>query len=66
VLSMKHWGQRHVQYVNRTYRRSSTLWEERFRSCLTQAQDYVLACEGLSMDQSRRLWTGPWLTRCGK
>jgi putative transposase len=33
---MKGLGQRVVQYVNRTYRRSGTLWEGRFRSCLTQ------------------------------
>jgi putative transposase len=33
-----------VQYVNRTYRRTGTLWEGRFRSCLTQSEDYVLAC----------------------
>lgn len=44
ALLMKHLGQRYVQYVNRTYRRSGTLWEGRFRSCLTQAEDYVLAC----------------------
>ena len=43
-LFMKHLGQRYVQYVNRTYRRSGTLWEGRFRSCLTQTEDYVLAC----------------------
>ena len=43
-LFMKHLGQRYVQYVNRTYRRSGTLWEGRFRSCLTQKEDYVLAC----------------------
>ena len=41
---MKHLGQRYVQYVNRSYRRSGTLWEGRFRSCLTQSEDYVLAC----------------------
>ena len=41
---MKHLGQRYVQYVNRVYRRSGTLWEGRFRSCLTQSEDYVLAC----------------------
>lgn len=28
---MKALGQRYVQYVNRTYRRSGTLWEGRFR-----------------------------------
>jgi putative transposase len=44
ALLMKHLGQRYVQYVNRTYRRSGTLWEGRFRSCLAQAEDYVLAC----------------------
>ena len=41
---MKRLGQRYVQYMNRTYRRSGTLWEGRFRSCLTQEEDYVLAC----------------------
>lgn len=44
ALLMKHLGQRYVQYVNRVYRRSGTLWEGRFRSCLTQSEDYVLAC----------------------
>ncbi len=29
---MKRLGQRYVQYVNRTYQRSGTLWEGRFRS----------------------------------
>ena len=41
---MKSLGQRYVQYVNRTYRRSGTLWEGRFRSCLTQEAHYVLGC----------------------
>jgi putative transposase len=40
-LLMKHLGQRYVQYINRTYQRSGTLWEGRFRSCLTQTEDYV-------------------------
>lgn len=42
---MKALGQRYVQYVNRTYRRSGTLWEGRFRSCLTQEEQYLLACQ---------------------
>ncbi|MCU7846167.1 MAG: transposase [Candidatus Thiodiazotropha sp. (ex Monitilora ramsayi)] len=41
---MKRLGQRYVQYINRTYRRSGTLWEGRFRSCLTQDEEYVLSC----------------------
>lgn len=44
ALLMKHLGQRYVQYINRTYLRKGTLWEGRFRSCLTQSEDYVLAC----------------------
>ena len=43
-LLMKHLGQRYVQYINRTYQRSGTLWEGRFRSCLMQSEEYVLAC----------------------
>lgn len=43
-LLMKHLGQRYVQYVNRTYGRSGTLWEGRYRSCLAQEEQYVLAC----------------------
>lgn len=44
ALLRKPLGQRYVQYVNRRYRRSGTLWEGRSRSCLTQNEDYVLAC----------------------
>ena len=41
---MKRLGQRYVQYVNRSYRRSGTLWEGRFRSCLGQEERYLLGC----------------------
>ena len=41
---MKRLGQRYVQYINRSYQRSGTLWEGRFRSCLTQEEDYLLSC----------------------
>jgi len=44
ALMMKHLGQRYVQYINRTYRRSGTLWEGRFKSCLAQSDAYVLRC----------------------
>ncbi len=43
-LMMKGLGQRYVQYINRTYRRSGTLWEGRFKSCITREEPYVLAC----------------------
>lgn len=42
---MKALGQRYVQYFNKTYGRTGTLWEGRYRSCLTQAETYLLACQ---------------------
>ncbi|RLJ62655.1 transposase [Sulfurisoma sediminicola] len=42
---MKALGQRYVQYVNRTYRRSGSLWEGRFRSCIAGEESYVLGCQ---------------------
>ena len=44
AMLMKNLGQRYVQYINRTYQRSGTLREGRYRSCLAQNEDYVLAC----------------------
>jgi putative transposase len=41
---MKSIGQLYAQYVNRTYERCGSLWESRFKSCLVQSEDYVLAC----------------------
>ncbi len=43
-LMMKNLGQRFVQFINKTYQRSGTLWEGRFKSCITQEDNYVLAC----------------------
>jgi putative transposase len=41
---MKSVGQLYTQYVNRTYGRTGTLWEGRFKSCLVQRERYVLTC----------------------
>lgn len=41
---MQRLAQIHTQYINKTYGRSGSLWEGRFRSCLVQAEDYLLAC----------------------
>jgi len=41
---LKQLGQRYVQYVNRTYRRSGSLWEGRFRSCLVGEEAYFFGC----------------------
>jgi putative transposase len=42
--SEKHGGQCFVQHINRTYERSGTLWEGRFKSCLAQNENYALHC----------------------
>jgi putative transposase len=44
-LLMKHLAQRYVQYINRVYQRSGTLWEGRFKSSLVQTQGYFLKCQ---------------------
>lgn len=41
---MKALGQRYAQYANRCYRRTGSLWEGRFRSCLIQEESYLLVC----------------------
>lgn len=41
---MRDLGRRYVQYFNRRYRRSGTLWEGRFRSCIAESAHYVLGC----------------------
>ena len=41
---MKRPGQRYVQYINRIYRCSVTLREERCLFCLGREEDYVFAC----------------------
>ena len=42
---MKRLGQRYVQYVNRVYKRSGTLWEGRFRSCIIETERYLFDCQ---------------------
>jgi putative transposase len=34
----------YARYFNRQYKRTGTLWEGRFRSCLVDSARYVLAC----------------------
>ena len=35
---------RYVQYINRTYRRTGTLWDSRYKSSLIDADGYLLTC----------------------
>jgi REP element-mobilizing transposase RayT len=69
-LMMEHLGQRYVQYISRVYLRSGTLWEGRFRSCLTQSEEYVLAwwstpltIPGQAIAATARVWQVPCCVR---
>jgi len=37
-------GRRYVQYINKTCKRSGTLWEGRYKASLVDAENYLLAC----------------------
>ena len=37
-------GRRYVQYINRTYRRTGTLWDSRYKSSLIHADSYLSTC----------------------
>ena len=41
---MQSLGRRYVRYVNSSYRRTGTLWEGRYKSCLIDTDRYLLAC----------------------
>ncbi|MGH8529623.1 MAG: transposase, partial [Nevskiales bacterium] len=38
-------GRRYVQYINKTYRRTGTLWDSRYKSSTVQAEPYLLLCQ---------------------
>ncbi|HUP96854.1 MAG TPA: transposase [Usitatibacter sp.] len=42
---MKAVGQRYAQHVNRSYRRTGSVWESRFRSCIVDSDRYLLTCQ---------------------
>ena len=37
-------GRRYVYYINKTYQRTGTLWEGRYKSCLIDSDEYLLTC----------------------
>jgi putative transposase len=41
-------GRRYLQYVNRTYGRTGTLWDGHYKSSLVQADTYLLLCRRYS------------------
>jgi putative transposase len=56
---MQSLGRRYVIYFNNTYRRSDTLWEGRYKSCLVDNQSYLLTCyRYIELNPVRAAW--PW------
>jgi len=43
-LTMQALGRRYVMHVNKTYRRTGTLWEGRFKASVIDSDQYCLAC----------------------
>ena len=43
--SMQHVGSHCTRCFNRTYNRTGTLWEGRFKSCLVEDERYFLICQ---------------------
>lgn len=44
ALMMRAVSHRYAQYFNRRHVRTGTLWEGRYRSCLVESSEYLLAC----------------------
>ena len=42
---MQSLGRQYVRYFNYTYRRTGTLWEGRYKSCVVDADNYLLICQ---------------------
>ena len=62
---MKHLGQRYVQHFNRSYQRTGTLWEGRFKSHLVDSQSYLFQCHRyIELNPVRALMVDePWQYR---
>ena len=43
-LTMQSVGRRYVQYVNKEYARTGTLWESRHKASLVDAENYLFTC----------------------
>lgn len=43
-LTMQSLGRRYVQYINKEYQRTGTLWESRHKSSLIDKDNYLLKC----------------------
>jgi len=66
-LMMQALGREYVRYFNFSYKRTGTLWEGRFKSCVVDADNYLLTCQkyiemnpvraGMVADPSEYFWS---------
>jgi putative transposase len=64
---MQYLGRQYVRYFNRSYQRTGTLFEGRYKSCIVQQSDYFLVClryielnpvrAGIVADPASYLWS---------
>jgi REP-associated tyrosine transposase len=69
-------GRQYVRYFNYTYQRTGTLWEGRYKSCLVQAENYLLELyryielnpvrAGMVEDPSEYPWSSYQINALGK
>jgi len=45
MLNLYALSRKYVQYINKTYHRTGTLWDSRYKSSLIQEETYLLACQ---------------------
>ena len=54
---MQRVGRHYVRYFNGALRRSGTLWEGRFKSCVVDADGYPLVCQRyIELNRVKHLW----------
>ena len=69
-------GRHYVRYFNYTYKRTGTLWEGRYKSCLVEAETYLLGLyryielnpvrAGMVGDPSEYPWSSYQINALGK
>ncbi len=69
-------GRRYIQYFNHQYKRSVTLWEGRYKSCLIEAENYLIEVyryielnpvrAKMVKDSSEYLWSNYQINVLGK
>lgn len=62
-------GRRYVHYINKTYHRTGTLWDSRYKSSLVHADDYLLLCQRyieLNPVRASMAGSGQWAGAAGR